>query len=390
MAEIRNKEGGIRMIAYYLPQYHSIPENDRAWGKGFTEWVNTKKAKPLFEGHYQPKIPLKENYYDLSDVHVMVEQAELAKKYNLFGFCYYHYWFKNGKKLLEKPIEQMLKNPDVDIPFCLSWANENWSKRWDGGNQEVIVEQDYGDKEDWKQHLKYMIQFFQDPRYITLDGKPVFLIYKPDIIPRVQEMLAYWQGEASRYGFKGFCFMIQSPGLFYSPMYDLGEFSYQIKFPPFFSIIRETKNMEKLHRQQRLFRVLKMLCLDKAIRRVLMKVRAHRDYKRSTIVNAQVRLIYEDTWDKMLNAESTHEMIEGAFVDWDNTARKLNGYMHIGANPEKFEYYLKKTISNIRKHGQEPVIFINAWNEWAEGAYLEPDEKYGYSYLEALKSASNE
>ncbi len=390
MAEIRNIRGEIRMIAYYLPQYHTIPENDQAWGKGFTEWVNTRKAKPLFEGHYQPKVPLKENYYDLSDVNVMVEQAKLAKKYHLFGFCYYHYWFKNGKKLLEKPIEQMLLNSDVDIPFCLSWANENWSKRWDGGNQELIIEQNYGGKADWKLHLEYLVQFFRDPRYITLDGKPILLIYKPDLIPDVQEMLAYWQEQAFHYGFSGFCFMIQSPGLFYSPMYDLGEFSYQIKFPPFFSIIRDTKDMNKLHRQQKIFHILKSFYLDKAVKYILLKIRVHRDKERSNTKTEQTRLRYEDTWDTMLNAETSHEMIEGAFVDWDNTARKQNGYMHIGATPEKFKYYLKKTISNIKIHGQEPIIFINAWNEWAEGAYLEPDELHGYDYLKALKYASIE
>mgnify|MGYP000647609887 FL=1 len=147
--------------------------------KGFTEWVNTKKATPLFEGHYQPKVPLNENYYNLLDDNVKIWQADLAKKYGVFGFCYYHYWFKDGKKLLEKPLEQMLKNKDVNIPFCMSWANENWSKRWDGGNQEIIAEQDYGTEDDWKKHLLYMVQFFKDERYITLNGDPVFLFINP-------------------------------------------------------------------------------------------------------------------------------------------------------------------------------------------------------------------
>ena len=176
MAEILS-DNKIKTIAFYLPQYHAIPENDKFWGKGFTEWINTKKATPLFEGHYQPKVPLNENYYNLLDDNVKIWQADLAKKYGVFGFCYYHYWFKDGKKLLEKPLEQMLKNKDVNIPFCMSWANENWSKRWDGGNQEIIAEQDYGTEDDWKKHLLYMVQFFKDERYITLNGDPVFLIY---------------------------------------------------------------------------------------------------------------------------------------------------------------------------------------------------------------------
>lgn len=385
MAEIRNKDGKVKTIAYYLPQYHAIPENDKAWGEGFTEWVNTRKAKPQFEGHYQPKVPLNENYYDLTDVNVMIEQAELAKKYGLFGFCYYHYWFKNGKKLLERPVEQMLEEPKVDIPFCLSWANENWSKLWDGGNQELIVEQDYGDEADWKMHLEYLVQFFKDPRYITLDGKPVLLIYKPDIMPDVQKMLAYWQGKAVSYGFPGFCFMIQSPGLFYSPAYYLGQFDYQIKFPPFFSIVRNTKDMRKLKQQQKFYSVLRAIGLDKLAEKAIAKVRSRRDAQRAAVKISQAVLKYEDTWEVLLNSESTHEMIEGAFVDWDNTARKLNGYAHIGATPEKFEYYMKKLIKKIELTKQEPIIFINAWNEWAEGAYLEPDELHEYAYLEALQ-----
>ena len=387
MAEIRTGSGEIRTIAYYLPQYHSIPENDNAWGKGFTEWTNTKRAKPLFEGHYQPKTPLNENYYNLTDVNVMVEQAELAKEHGIFGFCYYHYWFKNGKKLLEKPIEQMLKEEKVKIPFCLSWANENWSKLWDGGNQEIIVEQDYGDKQDWKMHLDYLVQFFRDPRYITLDGKPVLLIYKPDIIPNVQKMLKYWQEQAQEYGFPGFCFMIQSPGLFYSPEYSLGEFSYQIKFPPFFCIVRNTKDMNQLRWQQSVYAILRKLKVDRIAKELISKVRANREAKRRKIQEELTIVDYDDTWKTLLNSEDSQEFIEGALVDWDNTARKTNGYVHRGATPEKFGFYMKQLIAKIKKTGQEPIVFINAWNEWAEGAYLEPDEKNEYRYLEKLREA---
>ena len=159
MAEIMDGNG-LKVIAFYLPQFHSIPENDQWWGQGFTEWTNVKKALPLFEGHNQPRIPLNKNYYDLMDDEVKISQAKLAKKYGIFGFCYYHYWFKNGEKLLEKPAEQMLQNKDVDLPFCFSWANENWSRNWDGGNQEIIKEQDYGDKSDWEKHFQYFLPFF--------------------------------------------------------------------------------------------------------------------------------------------------------------------------------------------------------------------------------------
>ncbi len=387
MAEI-NVNSNIKTIAYYLPQYHCIPENDAAWGVGFTEWTNVKKATPQFENHYQPKVPLNGNYYNLEDINVMIRQAELAKKYNVYGFCYYHYWFKGGKKLLERPIENMLNDRRVDIPFCLSWANENWSKRWDGGNEELIVEQSYGNRDEWDLHLQYLIPYFKDERYITLDGKPIFLIYKPDIIPNIQEMLKYWQSQASKYGFKGFCFMIQSPGLFYSPKYKLGCFDYQIKFPPFFSIIRDQKNLKSLKIQQQVYSFMQMIHANKLFDIIFDSFKRKRDKKKSNVKNIeQCRISYDHTWKNLLEYNHGGEFIEGAFVDWDNTARKLNGYCHIGASPEKFEMYMRQLCKAIRNNNSLPVIFINAWNEWAEGAYLEPDEKNEYKYLEALKKA---
>ena len=219
MAEIRDG-GGIKPIAFYLPQFHAIPENDRAWGEGFTEWTNIKKAQPLFEGHEQPRVPLGGNYYNLLDDETKIWQANLAKAHGVFGFCYYHYWFGHGRMLLQAPAEQMLKNPAVDLPFCFSWANEPWSKRWDGGQQEVIMAQDYGDERDWLAHLDYLLPFFRDARYITLDGKPVFLIYKPEEIPRLLEMIAFWQREIKKHGFPGLCLMIQNPVWFLRPDYN--------------------------------------------------------------------------------------------------------------------------------------------------------------------------
>ena len=181
MAEVYD-QGGVKIIPFYLPQFHEIPENNKWWGEGFTEWTNVRKAKPLFEGHRQPKIPLDNNYYNLMDDNVKIWQAKIAKEHGIFGFCYYHYWFKNGRKLLEKPAEQMLQNQEIDIPFCFCWANENWSKNWDGGNREVIMEQHYGGKQDWEMHFQYLLPFFRDKRYITVHGKPIFVIYKPEQI----------------------------------------------------------------------------------------------------------------------------------------------------------------------------------------------------------------
>lgn len=387
MAEIRNDKGKIRTIAYYLPQYHAISENDKAWGKGFTEWVNTKKAVPLFNKHYQPKVPLNKNYYDLRDVSVMIEQAKLAKKYGLFGFCYYHYWFKNGKKLLEIPVEQMLREAAVDIPFCLSWANENWSKQWDGGNQEIIVEQNYGDEKDWSLHLDYLVDFFRDSRYITLDERPVLLIYKPEIIPNVQKMIRYWRSRIKEYGFKDLCIMIQSSGAYFSPFFNTKGFDYQIKFPPFFSIIMHEKNMQNVKIQKRLFEIARILKLEGILLSFYNILKLKRDSNKANLNTVLTYLNYDTTWRTMIDSDSSDRMIEGAMVDWDNTARKANGYVHLEGSPEKFEKYMVELVNKVKNNAQEPIIFINAWNEWAEGAYLEPDELHKYAYLEGLKRA---
>ena len=178
----------MRIIAFYLPQFHNIPENDEWWGDGFTEWVNVKKAEPIYEGHEQPRVPLDGNYYNLLDDDVKIWQAELAKKYGIYGFCYYHYWF-NGKLLLEKPMEQMLENKKVDLPFCVCWANEPWTRAW-VGEKKVLIGQEYGTEKEWKEHFDYMLPFFRDDRYIKEDNRPLYVIYRPEIIPCLQEKKA--------------------------------------------------------------------------------------------------------------------------------------------------------------------------------------------------------
>jgi lipopolysaccharide biosynthesis protein len=177
----------IRSIAIHLPQYHTIPENDEWWGEGFTEWTNVKKAKPLFEGHHQPHVPLSNNYYDLSENKALCKQAELAKKYGIDGFCFYHYWF-NGKKLLEKPLEQMLERGTPDFPFMLCWANENWTRTWDGMDKHILMKQEYGFEDD-EAHFDYLLPFFKDDRYIKIDGKPVFLVYRTELFPDINRNL---------------------------------------------------------------------------------------------------------------------------------------------------------------------------------------------------------
>ena len=382
MPELLDSNNIVKTIAFYLPQFHTIPENDKAWGKGFTEWTNVKKAQPLFEGHYQPRVPYESNYYCLEDVNVMREQAALAKRYGIFGFCYYHYWFKNGKKLLEKPVENMLKDYSVDIPFCLSWANENWSKRWDGGNKELIAEQDYGDEKDWESHLQYLLPFFKDPRYIKINGKPIFLIYKPEEIERLEEMLDYFNNRVKNYGIDSICFMVQGPWWYYGKNQKNALFDYQIKFCPHFAMKYQESQASWMTKFKR------VIASVPVVGKIAVSI-AHQ-VNRSSNEPKQLRLNYDDVWRTTISTPVGRKIIEGAFVDWDNTARNKHGMMMLGANPEKFYLYMTKLIKKIRKNDILPVIFINAWNEWAEGAYLEPDEKYGYQYLEALSRALNE
>ena len=385
MAEIYDGKG-TKIIAFFLPQYHCIPENDKWWGKDFTEWVNTRKAVPLYEGHYQPRTPLHENYYNILDEGVMEWQADLAKKYGIFGFCHYHYWFKGGKQLLETPTNNMLKNPAVDIPFCLSWANENWTRNWDGGDREIIVEQDYGGKKEWEDHLQYLLPFFQDKRYITENGKPVFLIYKPELIPNLNDMLDYWNMRVKEYGLPGICYMIQHCIWYFSPNYENSHFSWQIRFEPAFSqTYKIKKDMRKVNNIQKLFRGLRKVKLERAGMWFYEKLRSA--YRETKGPKELEKVSYDETWNTILTTPIEEKTVLGGFVDWDNTARNKKGRIYIGASPEKFGDYLKKLVQRVEQEASNPYLFINAWNEWAEGAYLEPDERYEYAYLEAVKKA---
>lgn len=372
-----------KVIAFYLPQFHTIPENDRSYGEGFTEWTNTRKAVPLFQGHNQPRIPLNDNYYCLLDESVMEEQAKMAKEYGVYGFCYYHYWFKGGKKLLEKPVEMMLKNPKVDIPFCLCWANENWTKRWDGGNNEIIVEQDYGNLKELDEHVDYLCQFFADPRYIRINDMPILLIYKPELIPNLSETLQRIRERVSINGFKGVKLICQYP-LYYFKGENLNYFDHYVQFQPKFV-------QDDIHESSRssLQSGVKDIMLKLGLQSMVKKVqKSMADHKREQQKGMPVRRSYDEDWSRILSKEvKDTKLIAGAFVDWDNTPRLKTGLVYDGATPEKFEKYMSSLVNKVKAEYEQDMIFINAWNEWAEGAYLEPDQRNGYLYLEGLKKA---
>lgn len=361
----------MKTIAFYLPQFHTIPENDEWWGKGFTEWVNVKKAKPLFEGHYQPRVPLNNNYYDLSDINTMRWQVRLAKEYGLSGFCFYHYWF-SGKMLLEKPVNNYLANKDLDLPFCLCWANENWTNGWAAQQPKILIGQNEGDETKWKEHFDYFLPFFKDERYIKEDGKPLLVIYKPDLFPHISQMMKYWDELAKKEGLAGIKYAAQlTPQNVENSPFDL-----HIEYQPtnVYMEMTRTKNgaLKKIktgikHAVSKLFKI--------DIEGMKMQKLARYDY--------------DEMWNEILNIPVTSDkQVPGAFVDWDNTARKQNrGYVIEGASPEKFKKYMSLQIKNAKEKYKKDYIFIFAWNEWAESGYLEPDEKFGYGYLEALKQA---
>ena len=362
----------MKIIAFYLPQFHTFPENDKWWGKGFTEWTNTKKGKPNFTGHYQPHTPLNGNYYDLvKNENVLPEQIRLAKEYGVDGFCFYHYWFAQGKKLMEKPIERFLADKSLNMPFCLCWANENWSRRWDGSEQSVLIAQDYGDGEDRKNHIEYLMKFFSDERYLRDEkGRPILLIYKPQLIDNLDVLLAEWREAVMAAGFPGVCFACQYPQNDRSLR---DKFDHWIDFEPAATTAIPGDNFLKA------FRICPKYAMEVGFTKVLqlMNIRTYKKYYYNDAATASSKRPIED--DK--------EWV-GAFTGWDNTARRgKNSIVYDGSTPERFEQYLTAQIMKSIRAGQEGIVFINAWNEWAEGAHLEPDERYGLKYLEALKKS---
>lgn len=355
----------IKLIAFYLPQFHEIPENNEAWGQGFTEWVNVKNARPLFEGHNQPRIPLCNNYYNLLDTKVMVEQMQMAKKYGIYGFCFYHYWF-NGKKVLEKPLEIMLENKDAKLPYCFAWANEAWTKTWHGakGEKEVLIRQTYGMRANWEEHYKYLSRFFRDDRYIKKDNMPIFLIYKINNMRHRSEMFECFNEMAKKDGFNGI-FLIQMLSN-EDPKSMLRWISGYVDFEPA-HIRNQMRQMSKKNVSET--KIESSICQIEPL----------------GICNTI--LDYNQINKMLLNTKHEKNHFRGIFVDYDDSPRRGSRAMIFrNSTPELFGYYLREQIIKSTKE-ENDMIFINAWNEWGEGNYLEPDQKYGFKYLNELKKA---
>lgn len=368
-----------KLIALYFPQLHTIPENDEWWGEGFTDWINVKSATPKYDGHHQPRIPLNRTYYDQSRVDTIRRQIEIARKYGVYGFCHYHYWF-DGKQLLEKPTNIMLDNKDLEMPFCLSWANETWSRRWDGRDHQILIQQRHPPvRERWEAHFNYLIKAWSDERAIKVNGKPVFIIYRPHRIPELEQMLDFWREKAIKNGLEGLYFIVQK-------QYELPNteclrgFDAVFQFQPFESIFSPGFDTTSV-RNDWWFKMLRSLP----------------EYAQDILRSIQGKLVkeltfhdYDTVWEHLLKErpEPGKVTYPGAFVDWDNTARYKNrATIFKGASPERFQHWFSKLVGAMEHRNlPENFIFLNAWNEWAEGAYLEPDERHGYRYLEAVHS----
>ncbi len=354
----------IRPIAIHLPQFHPFPENDRWWGKGFTEWTNVTKAQPLFEGHYQPHLPADLGFYDLRLQQVQIEQAALAKQYGIAGFCYYYYWF-NGTRLMHTPLDNLLKSGQPDFPFMYCWANESWSRRWDGDDAEILIKHDYSEADD-REHIRYLCrEVFADPRYIRVHGKPFFVIYRPGVIPNIRQMLRTWRDEAQQLG-------VGELYIGYMQGYQLKEdplqmgFDVAIEFQPDFyntptpyagSSMEQL--LDKLHIRPSTFKQHRVISYPAYVQQ--MQSRPMPAYKQYPCVTPM----------------------------WDNTARRKQGaFILHDSHPDVYEAWLRHTRKTFKPYSEEEnFVFINAWNEWAEGNHLEPCQRWGHAYLEATKKA---
>lgn len=374
----------MKIIPLYLPQFHTIPENDEWWGKGFTEWVNVREAKPLFEGHNQPRVPLNNNYYDLSDIETLKWQCRIAKEYGIYGFCMYHYWF-NGHLLLEKPMEMLLAHPEIDIKYCISWANHDWTDAWKASNRQpkVLIAHNFDDEKDWVDHFNYLLPFFKDPRYMTENNKPLMVIYIPNIIRKLKKMLDVWSQMARDNGFDGLTFIYQSAASSFDNSWDHSLFDYGVEMNPgYVGLANRQKNSSFFP---------KLMKYSHEIKRFLHIRRSLLPQKKITEVS---KADYDYTWQRILELRpisNAPKMIPCAFTDWDNTPRhKERGYLFQGVTPAKFKSYFKQLIDNTKNFYDTDMIFVFAWNEWAEGGYLEPDEKNGFAFLEAIKECLSE
>lgn len=356
-----------RFIALYLPQYHPIPENDEWWGKGFTEWTNVGRAKPLYRGHYQPKVPTDLGYYDLRLPEVRYQQAELARLAGIEGFCYYHYWFGEGKMLMERPFKEVVDSGEPDFPFCLCWANHSWYKKlWDPhakGKNLLLIEQKYPGEQDYLDHFIYLLSAFRDSRYIRVNGKIFFIIYDAMKFSDVSNFIVFWRKLAKEYGLNDFYFVAT----------DYDGRNKEVLLSKGFDATYNV-DLDNIHHHLPVYKKALLYFQRKYLHRPAVF-----KYK-----NAIKHMIIDDCKDR--------RVIPVIGPNWDHTPRSGGfGLVLHDAQPKYFKEIAKRAIDIVKsKPEEERIVIIKSWNEWGEGNYMEPDIKYGHGYLEALKEAINE
>lgn len=358
----RKNEDNPRVIAWYLPQYHQIDINNKFHGQGFTEWTNTTRTIPIFTGHYQPHIPYDVGYYDLNDINTFERQIYLAKHYGVTGFCFHYYWF-SGKQIMEKPLQLFLKHKELDMQFCIHWANENWTALWDGGENEMMFKQELEESDDDK-FMQDVLPFMKDTRYMKIDGKPILIIYRANIWSqqRVVKLLENFRRCAQKAGFPDLYIMLTNAREFEEDVEEWGADAL-VEFPP-----HVVGTMMEAYRPKGYIN----------------------PYFYGWIKSAQSFIEHKSYFIK----HKSKKFFRSALTAWDNTARKATSgsSIYVGLNPQTFKTWISDIINESKKihSADENIVFINSWNEWAEGSHLEPDMKYGYAYLQALKDALEE
>ena len=346
----------VKLVAFHLSQFHPIPENDAWWGEGFTEWTNARRGRPFYPGHRQPQLPGELGFYDLRDEAARGAQAALARRFGIDAFCFYYYWF-GGKRLLERPVEAMLAGGSPHLPFCLCWANENWTRRWDGKNDEILIAQHHSPEDDLAM-IRDLIRHFRDPRYLRIDGRPLFIVYRTDLLPDSEATVHRWREECRSAGV-GELYLCLVRRFDMRPQGDAG-FDAMVDFPPHGHIAAElTRGMRGLQRGfgGRIF-----------------------DY----------RDLVRDALHRYPLSRGRLPNYPGVMPSWDNTARKgAQAHVFHGATPLRYRAWLAEAIRAAADDARlaEPMVFVNAWNEWAEGCHLEPDQEYGMAWLQATQEA---
>lgn len=354
-----------RIIAFYLPQYHPIKENDEWYGKGFTEWRSVASAKQLFKGHYQPHIPADLGFYDLRLKQVLLDQVDMANKYGVDGFCYWHYWFGRGKELLEQPFKTLLSDKTINIEFSLAWANHSWAKKqWSNKvKDELLVEQEYLGERDYEEHFYAYLEAFKDSRYIKVDNKPLFIIYEPLDSDRIEQFIVSWRALAQKEGLNDFYFVGHDiNGRNKDKILGIG-----------FDAVYDDRMLEINNHQNSVM---------KAIRKMRREV-----FHKPSVFE------YKEAIKYMVSSDSINENVIPTIVpNWDHSPRSGGkGIILNHCEPSYFEMLAKKAINNVKnKPVDKQIVLIKSWNEWGEGNYLEPDMKYGKGYLEAICNARKE